>query len=184
MPHPQNSPRGLIGKKRIDVDELFFTDYSQNTATITISTTGNLRLAGGLSLSGETTDVITQDSTAVKLAAGIVLSGQGSANAITQNSTAVTIPDGIYLSGKSTNPTTQNSTGVLFAGQVRVGGTNYFGANTTGYLYTYETALPSTDGGNYKWAYVVNSSGVGGVAVNTTGTTWKYARMTSTINST
>ena len=161
MPHPQNSPRGLIGKKRIDVDELFFTDYSQNTATITISTTGNLLLVGG-----------------------IALSGQGNANAITQNSTAVTIPDGIYLSGKSTNPTTQNATGVLFAGQVRVGGTNYFGANTTGYLYTPETGLPATDGGNYKWAYVVNSTGVGGIAVNTTGTTWKYARMTSTINST
>lgn len=184
MAHPQNSPRGLIGKKRIDVDELFFTDYSTGTAAITISTTGNLLLVGGLALSGESTDIITQDSTAVKLSAGIVLSGQGSANAITQNSTGVTIPDGMYLSGQSTNVMTQNSTGTLFAGQIRVGGSNYIGGNTTGYLYTSEAALPSTDGGNYKWAYIVNSTGVGGIAVNTTGTTWKYARMTSTINTT
>lgn len=197
MAHPQSSPRGYIAKQRIDVGGAQITvDTSDNlllsaglalsgeeTDIITQNSTA-LLLSGGLALSGEETDVITQDSTAVKFSAGVALSGQASSNAITQNSTAVTIPDGLYLSAQSTNPTTQNSTGVLFAGQVRVGGQRYVGGNTTGYLFTTEAGLPATDGGNYKWTFVVNSTGVAGIAVNTTGTTWKYVRMTSDINTT
>ena len=96
----------------------------------------------GLALSGEATDIITQDSTAVKLAAGIVLSGQGSANAITQNSTAVAFPDGISL----------NSISAVLSGRKGPGHVVFVG-NSTGNM----------------------------LAVNTTGTTWKYLNVTSVL---
>lgn len=186
MARPQNSPRGNFGKHRIEVgaaDGLYFNDYSSSSALIDANSTG-LKLAGALYLSGETTDAITQDSTAVKFSAGIALSGQGSVNAITQNSTGLKVPDGLYLSGQTSEPATQNSTGFLFPDQIRVGGQRYVGGNTTAYLFTTETGLPTSDGGNFKWTFVVNSTGVAGIAVNTTGTTWKYCRVTSLINTT
>ena len=174
MAHPQTSPRGYIAKQRIDVGG------NELTANSTA-----LLLSAGLALSGETTDVITQDSTAVLLAAGIALSGQASTNAITQNSTAVTIPDGLTLSGLAhANAITQNSTALILPGQVQVNAARYIGGNSTGYLFTSEAAAPDTDGGDYKWTLIVNSTGVAGIAINTTGTTWSFVRMTSEINTT
>ena len=163
MARPQNSPRGNFGKHRVEIgaaDGLYFNDYSSSTALIDANSTG-LKLAGALYLSGKATDPITQNTTAVLFSDGIALSGQGSTNAITQNSTAVMIPDGIRLDGKK-----------------------YIRANSTAYLFTTAGGLPATDGGAYKWTFIVNSTGIGSIAVNTTGTTWKYIRVTSLINTT
>ena len=91
---------------------------------------------------------------------------------------------GLYLSGQTAEPVAQNSTGFLFPDQIRVDGARYIGANSTGFLITAETALPATDGGGYKLTLVVNSTGVAGLAINTTGTTWKYFKTTATINTT
>lgn len=57
-------------------------------------------------------------------------------------------------------------------------------SNSTGFMLTAETALPTTDGGDYKLTLVVNSTGVAGLAINTTGTTWAYFKTTATINTT
>jgi len=77
-----------------------------------------------------------------------------------------------------------NSTALLVAGQIRVNGARYLGGNSTGYLLTPEATLPTTDGGDYKVTLVVTAGGTASLAVNTTGTTWKYTKMTSTINTT
>ena len=74
MAHPQNSPRGLFAKNRIDVGA------SQITGTAT-----GLKFNLGLALSDET-DYITQNSTAVVLPTGLALSGQS--DYLTANSTA------------------------------------------------------------------------------------------------
>lgn len=103
MARPQNSPKGYFAKQRIDI----------GGAQLTYDSTGNLRLNAGLALSGETTDVVTQNSTAIMLAGGIALSGQAVANAILQDSTAVKLPDGLSLSGQgSANAILQDSTAV------------------------------------------------------------------------
>lgn len=101
MSKPQNSPRGVFAKSRIEISPsggIVFHDYSTSTAAITA-----------------------------------------------------------------------DSNGVAFAGRVAMAS---------------ESELPSTDGGDYKIVLVVNSTGVAGLAINTTGTTWSYCRMTSVINST
>jgi hypothetical protein len=162
MARPQNSPRGNFGKHRVEIgaaDGLYFNDYSSSTALIDANSTG-LKLAGALYLSGKSTSMLSQNTTGLKVAGGL------------------------YISGQTAEPATQNSTGFLFPDQIRVGGQRYIGGNTTAYLFTTETGLPTSDGGNYKWTFVVNSTGVAGFAINTTGTTWKYCQMTSLINTT
>ena len=124
MAHPQSSPRGYVAKQRIDVAG----------AQATADTTGNLRLNAGLALSGETTDIITQNSTALLLAGGLALSGE-TTDVITQNSTAVAMPSGLTLKNLSAAPATRyapgsavfvtNSTGSMIA------------LNTTGTTWTY-----------------------------------------------
>jgi len=79
---------------------------------------------------------------------------------------------------------TYNSTGLLFSGQIRLNGQKYIGSNTTGYALTSVATIPSTDGGNFKIAMIVSAAGTAALAVNTTGTTWKYLRTTGTLNST
>jgi len=54
------------------------------------------------------------------------------------------------------------------------------GANTTGYVVTTRTALPSTQT-LAKIAVIENSTGVTRLAVNTTGTTWRYCATTALI---
>ena len=197
MAHPQSSPRGYFAKDRIDC----------GGAQLTNDSSGNLLLNAGLALSGETTDVITQNSTALLLSGGLALSGEET-DVITQNSTGLLLSGGIALSGEETDVITQDSTAVIVAGgitlsgqasslaitqdatavsvpgQLKVGGARYVGGNSTAYLFTAEAALPETDGGTFKWTFIVNSTGVAGIAINTTGTTWKYVRMTSEINTT
>lgn len=73
---------------------------------------------------------------------------------------------------------TANSTGLLVAGQVRVNGQKYIGANTTGFIFTAAAAKPTTRS-SAKWAFYTNSTGVNGILVNTTGTTWKWLNVTT-----
>ena len=103
----------------------------------------------------------------------------GGAQLTADSSNNLKLSAGLLLSGKTTEAATQNSTGFLFPDEVRLSGLRYVGANSTAFKYTTEAALPSTDGGNYKWTYIVDSTGRAAVAVNTTGTTWKYLNTTS-----
>jgi hypothetical protein len=78
-----------------------------------------------------------------------------------------------------------DSTGnIKFYDGIKLSNTKYIDANSTGIMITAETTLPTTDGGNYKIALVVTAAGTAGLAINTTGTTWKYCLMTSNINAT
>lgn len=83
----------------------------------------------------------------------------------------------------SANLLTANSTALLVAGQMRVNGARYVGANSTGYLFTAQAAKPTTRTAGYRWTFIQNSTGVCGIAINTTGTTWKFANVTSVLPS-
>jgi hypothetical protein len=74
-----------------------------------------------------------------------------------------------------------NSTALLVAGQVRVGGQRYIGANSTGFLFTPETALPSVRTADYNVAFLTDSTGRSAVMLRTTGTTWKYLNVTTVL---
>lgn len=93
MAHPQNSPRGLFAKRSI-----ILADASGNTVTLTNGASG-LLLSGGLALSGEATDIITQNSTAVTFPSQIRLSG--TSRFIVANSTGLLI-GGRYISTNTT----------------------------------------------------------------------------------
>lgn len=120
----------------------------------------------------------TADSTGnMKLGAGLILSGR-TANALTEDASGnFVLPVGLLASAKSANPLTQNSTGFVFPKQVQVGASRYINANSTAFIVTAETAIPSTDQGA-AFTLISNSTGVA-LAVNTTGTTWKYLNVTS-----
>ena len=70
-----------------------------------------------------------------------------------------------------------NSTGLLIPAQIRIGGARYINANSTGFVVTAEAAIPTTDEGA-AFTIISNSTGVA-MAVNSTGTTWKYLNVTS-----
>ena len=123
--HPQNAPRGLFQKERIDLAGSGSTD-----AQLSADSSGNLKLNVGL-----------------------------------------------MLSGKTSNAITQNSTGHVFAAQIRVANKRYINANSTGFIVTEEAALPTTDNG-VAFTMISNSTGVA-MCVNSTGTTWKYLNTTS-----
>ena len=131
MARPQNSPRGLFAKEKI-----YITSAGNTSAQMTADTSGNLKLNAGLLLSGETSDVITQDSTGVLLSAGIALSGQASSRALTQNSTAsmifpveTSIPTSRVVGGVCF---VSNSTGKMLA--YHSTGTTWLYANSTSIL--------------------------------------------------
>ena len=134
MARSQNTPRENLIVRRLEM-------ASNGTGVFTSDSTGNLRFSKGLALSGETTDVITQNSTALLLAAGLALSGE-STDIITQDSTAVIIPAAIRITAASAVLSGRKSPGTL----MMVG-------NSTGNM----------------------------LAVNTTGTTWKYLNVTSVL---
>ena len=73
---------------------------------------------------------------------------------------------------------TKNSTAVLFSGGIRISGARYITADSTGFVLTTESALPgNVDGGN-QFTMISNSTGVC-LAINSTGTTWKYLNVTT-----
>lgn len=136
----------------------------------------------------------------------VVQEGSGVVTNIDTNSTALTIDRGIQLNGKTTARITGDSTGVVLAGKVkvqnaaggllganstslllpggvRIGATLSLLANSTGfYQAAMPAAKPSTES-VAKLTLVTNSTGVSGLAINTTGTTWKYFNVTSVIPS-
>jgi len=154
MSHPQNSYRGAFAKERIEV----------GGGNITGDTTGNLTLSAGLTLSGEATDTITQNSTALLLSAGLALSGE-TTDIITQNSTALLLAGGLAISGEATDVITQNSTAVAFP---------------SGVTFQNLSAAPAGRYAPGTVVYVTNGTGTM-LAINTTGTTWTYLNVTSVL---
>lgn len=99
---------------------------------------------------------------------------------LTYNSTALVLSGGVKVSNKANATLTGNSTGLIVAGQVRVSNAAYVGANSTGFIFTAKAAKPTTRSSS-KWTFITNSTGVNGIAINTTGTTWKFANVTSVL---
>jgi hypothetical protein len=99
---------------------------------------------------------------------------------VDSNSTALLVAGGVRVSGQANAMLTGNSTGLLVAGQVRVSGQKYVGANSTGFIFTAAAAKPSTRSAA-KWAFITNSTGVNGISICTTGTTWKFVNVTTVL---
>lgn len=81
----------------------------------------------------------------------------------------------------STSLIAANSTGLTVAGGVRLNGARYIRANSTAYLFTAQAAKPSTRTAGFNWTFITNSTGVNGIALRTTATTWKYVSVTSVL---
>lgn len=123
MAHPQNSPRGLFAKGRINVGStgVFFTNYSATTALLTANSTA-LKVAGGVQVSGKSTAKITGDSTGIVLA-GAVKVGNKTTGVINVNTTALIVK--ALRINTLASYITSNSTGIKL-------GTRYISTNTTG----------------------------------------------------
>lgn len=76
---------------------------------------------------------------------------------------------------------TANSTAVITSGALQIAGKKYVNANSTGFLFSAVAAKPTTRSAGYNWTFVTNSTGVSGIGIRTTGTTWKYANVTSVL---
>lgn len=124
---------------------------------------------------------------AVEIAAsggGILFTGYStSSDLITANSTGLVLAGGVKISNKANAYITGNATGVVFNAAVKISDKKYVSANSTGFIFTAATTKPATRT-TAKWAFYTNSTGISGLMVNTTGTTWKFARMTATLNGT
>ena len=83
---------------------------------------------------------------------------------------------------ESSNLLTGDSTGLVVAGAVKVSNKKYVSANSTGFIFSAAAVKPTTRSTS-KWAFITNSTGVNSLAINTTGTTWKFVDMTSVLNS-
>ena len=154
MAHPQSTPRGNKATQRLDI----------GAGYVTADSTGNLLFSAGIAFSGESSDIITQNSTALLLSAGLALSGEET-DIITQNSTALFLASGLALSGEATDIITQNSTAV---------------ALPSGLTLKNLTAAPGTRYAPGSVVFIANSTG-NMIAVNTTGTSWTYLNVTSVL---
>ena len=96
---------------------------------------------------------------------------------LTYNSTALLFNGGIRLSGQANAIMTGDSTGVVLVGGIKISSARTLTANSTGFVATAESAIPSTDEGA-AFTLVSDSTGVA-LAINATGTTWKYLATTS-----
>jgi hypothetical protein len=76
------------------------------------------------------------------------------------------------------NQLTGNSTALLLNAGIQISGARYITADSTGFILTSEAALPGSVDGGVQFTMISNSTGVA-MAVNTTGTTWKYLNTTS-----
>jgi len=108
--------------------------------------------------------------------------GSGNDVAITVNSTSLVLDDGIRLSdGTNTVDIGADANGLTVAGKVTLNSGSsglYLSANSTGYIPEAQAAIPSTES-DAIFTFGTNSTGHF-VAVNTTGTTWKYLNVTDT----
>ncbi len=73
---------------------------------------------------------------------------------------------------------TYDSTGLILNGGIKVSDARYITADSTGYVLTAESAIPSAIEGSNKFTMVANSTGHA-MALNTTDTAWKYIQTTS-----
>jgi hypothetical protein len=81
--------------------------------------------------------------------------------------------------GASLVTITGDSSGILLSGGIKVSNKQLLTGDSTGIIHgNAPSALPgSVDGGN-QWTLISNSTGVA-LAVNTSGTTWKYLNVTT-----
>ncbi len=99
-------------------------------------------------------------------------------NQLTGDSTGIVLNQGIKISNKAGGVLTANTTSLLLPGGVQISAARSITADSTGFVLTAESALPgNVDGGN-QFTLVSNSTGVA-LAVNSTGTTWKYLNVTT-----
>lgn len=76
---------------------------------------------------------------------------------------------------------TANSTALLLDKGIRLNSAGYIRSNSTGFSFTAQAAKPSTRTAGYRWTFIQDSTGRCAIAVNTTGTTWKFLNVTSLI---
>ncbi len=90
-------------------------------------------------------------------------------------------PRGLFAKERidvGSNQVTGNSTALVLSQGVKISDAQTLTGNSTGIVHgDPEAALPSTDEGA-AWTIISNSTGVA-LAINTTGTTWKYLNVTS-----
>lgn len=99
---------------------------------------------------------------------------------LTSDSTGLVLNNGIKVSNKANAVLTGDSTGLVVVGDINIANKRRLNANSTGFLPSTVSALPGDvqmDG----IAFIKNSTGVLALAINTTGTTWKYLNVTSLI---
>lgn len=90
-------------------------------------------------------------------------------------------PRGLWAKNRidiGSNQLTGNSTALILNAGVQLNAARYITADSTNYVFTSESALPGNVDGGVALTFVENSTGVA-VAVNTTGTTWKYLNVTT-----
>lgn len=83
----------------------------------------------------------------------------------------------LHAYSDSSNLLSGNSTGLVVAGKVKLNNSLYIGANSTAYIIGKRTAVPTTR--NLGGIVFVSNSTGSMLAINTTGTTWKYLNVTS-----
>ena len=96
---------------------------------------------------------------------------------ITANSTALLISGGVRVSAQANAIITGDTNGIVLAGGVKVSNAKLITANSTGFILGTVATKPATDNGA-AFTLISNSTGVA-MAVNSTGTTWKYLLTTS-----
>jgi hypothetical protein len=99
-----------------------------------------------------------------------------------KNSFAIPAGKGLQFDdySASANLLTADANGLVLAGGVKVSNQKLLKANSTGLILPTASAKPSTDSDS-KFVLVLDSTGRANIAVNTTGTTWKYMTVTSVI---
>jgi hypothetical protein len=75
------------------------------------------------------------------------------------------------------NQLTADSTALLLSAGIQISGARYITADSTGFVLTSEAALPGDVDGGVQFTMISNSTGVA-MAINSTGTTWKYLNVT------
>jgi hypothetical protein len=89
-------------------------------------------------------------------------------------------PRGLWAKNRidiGANQLTGDSTALVLNQGLKVSNARYITADSTGFVLTSEAALPGDVDGGVQFTMISNSTGVC-MAVNSTGTTWKYLNTT------
>jgi hypothetical protein len=90
-------------------------------------------------------------------------------------------PRGLWAKNRidiGANQLTGDSTALVLNQGLKVSNARYITADSTGFVLTAESALPGSVDGGVQFTMISNSTGVA-MAVNSTGTTWKYLNVTT-----